>query len=67
MAQSLPPASILERIRRNEQRIADAGLTVEHRGGAWHVYGRGVDLLLAGLENLAPADLVPVRYQDFPG
>lgn len=67
MGDSRPIDPIAERIRRNQRRIEGAGLTLERRGRCWRITGPGVDVLLASLEHLSAADLVPVRYQDLPG
>ena len=43
------------------RRLQVAGFEVTQRGLAWHIGGRGIDILVAQLHTISDADLKPAR------
>lgn len=52
----VPPEQHAARMR---DRIRAAGLHLERFGCGWRVHGRGIDVLVAGLDHLIAIDLMP--------
>lgn len=58
---SLPEDVRARRIAALYRAIERHGCTVERVGSAWRVYGREVDILVADLADIVPAELKPLR------